>query len=306
VSSRLDRLVVLGHRLGPVAMATGIVSIAFRLAGRDVPSAVLFAAAACACVLLAAAVAAHAAGRRGPAPADHALSTVAATAVLATRTALAGGETVGWCLATVALATWVAVLPHALAARARIPGGLRLLLVVATEGVAVAAATLGHRSGQRWAAGVAAVLVVVGMALYGVVVAEIDWRAELRHGRGDQWILGGAAAISAVAAATVARAGVLHGLAIVAADVAAAVAAACLLALVASELGRRRPSYDERRWATVFPLGMYSVAGFSLAAVQDAGAARAFAEVWVWVAFAVWCLVAAGAARHAVRARRTR
>jgi tellurite resistance protein TehA-like permease len=117
---------------------------------------------------------------------------------------------------------------------------------------------------------------------------------------------GGAAAISAVAAATVARAGILHGLAIVGADVAAAVAAACLLALVASELGRRALSYDERRWATVFPLGMYSVAGFSLAAVQDAGAARAFAEVWVWVAFAVWCLVAVGAARHAVRARRTR
>jgi hypothetical protein len=67
-----------------------------------------------------------------------------------------------------------------------------------------------------------------------------------------------------------------------------------LLPLVALEavlaLSAGVPAYRLERWATVFPLGMYSVAG-GLAGVQAAG------DIAFWVALAAWAAVAAGVMR---------
>jgi hypothetical protein len=48
-------------------------------------------------------------------------------------------------------------------------------------------------------------------------------------------------------------------------------ALAWLPALLAGELASPRLRYDERRWSTVFPLGMYAVCSFVVARVDGSG-----------------------------------
>ena len=68
--------------------------------------------------------------------------------------------------------------------------------------------------------------------------------------------------------------------------------------LVAGELVRPRLRYSTTRWSTVFPVGMYAASSFALGAVTQAGAMTGFAQAWVWVAAAVWLVVAAGMVRR--------
>jgi tellurite resistance protein TehA-like permease len=46
-----------------------------------------------------------------------------------------------------------------------------------------------------------------------------------------------------------------------------------------------------RRWATVFPVGMYAASSFDVGQVAGVPGVTDFARVWVWVAFALWLLV---------------
>ena len=57
-----------------------------------------------------------------------------------------------------------------------------------------------------------------------------------------------------------------------------------------------RVRYDVRRWATVFPVGMYSAMSFTAAGVLGAAGIGDFARACAWVALAAWLIVAAGAA----------
>jgi hypothetical protein len=175
--------------------------------------------------------------------------------------------------------------------------GASFLVTVATEGLAVVLAVLAKVEGVSWPAEVAFVAMLVGIALYFVVLAGFDAR-QVGIGHGDHWVLGGAAAIAALAAARIEIAGVHQGPAGTIAWVAWAWAMACLVLLVAGELTRPRPRYDVRRWATAFPVGMSAAASFGLAAAEDVAFRRWFADVWVWVGVAVWIAVAYGAERR--------
>jgi hypothetical protein len=142
--------------------------------------------------------------------------------------------------------------------------GESFLLTVATQGLAVLAATLAARNGAAWLLIAAIAAAVLGLALYIVTVTRFALR-QLLTGHGDQWIADGALAISALACAKITKAddvlgrfASLHGFL----DV-SALALWCLAMLLAGTADRGRDaaarlSYDVRRWATVFPLGMYA------------------------------------------------
>ncbi len=77
------------------------------------------------------------------------------------------------------------------------------------------------------------------------------------------------------------------------------VAAAALLAV--SGVGwvlLPRLTYDVRRWATVFPLGMYAACSFAAGQVTGISGIADFGHVWTWVAFTVSLFVLAGLFRH--------
>ena len=59
--------------------------------------------------------------------------------------------------------------------------------------------------------------------------------------------------------------------------------------------------YDPLYWGAVFPLGMYSVCTFRLAAAIETPALVAIPRVTVYFAFAAWALAAIGMAAHFVR-----
>lgn len=191
------------------------------------------------------------------------------------------------------------------------PGGV-FLCCVATQGLAVLGATLAAAESAAWLAHTALVLFWLGLILYGVAFFRFDLRQVL-EGAGDQWIAGGALAISALAGSKLIAADSArlylwndddHG-------VLRAVTVALLMldlawyaVLLAAEVLRPRPRYDVRRWATVFPMGMTAAATLAVSAAVDLPWLRTPGEVLLWVAVAAWLAVAAwaaGAARTALR-----
>jgi tellurite resistance protein TehA-like permease len=67
-----------------------------------------------------------------------------------------------------------------------------------------------------------------------------------------------------------------------------------LLPLVTGEVLRPRLTYDVRRWATVFPLGMYAACSLATGQVTGITGIADFGQVWTWVAFTVSLLALAG------------
>lgn len=141
-----------------------------------------------------------------------------------------------------------------------------------------------------------------------LVLLHFDFR-QLQEGAGDHWVACGALAISALAAGKLtAASGEPLGWAEPLRSWLSAVTFVLLLAalawyavIAAAELRRPRPGYDPRRWATVFPLGMTAVA--ALTAAGEAGPATSgwldpLGRALLWVAVAVWALVAVGSAKR--------
>jgi tellurite resistance protein TehA-like permease len=284
---------------GAVVMGTGIVSVALSIDGRETLSRVLFVVAAAAFAALVAAIARLWLRNRAEL-ADHvrapaALTWIAATGVVGARLSLLGWQREAAALLAVAAAQWVVVVPRA--AWRRGPSvGLTFLLAVATESVAVLAARLSLADGAHWLAVGAVAFLAAGLALYALVLVRFDAR-ELAVGRGDHWIAGGALAISALASARCAQALGGGGLRDLALAVWAA-AAVWLPILVGAEIVHRRREFDERRWSTVFPLGMYAACSFAAGGVAHVAPIVGFDRVWVWVALAGWVAVAARTARE--------
>ena len=124
-------------------------------------------------------------------------------------------------------------------------------------------------------------------------------------GHGDQWVAGGALAISALACVKIIQAGdalgrltSLHGFLTVVALVLWCLAILWLGPLIAAEALRPRLSYDVRRWATVFPLGMYAASSFALSQVTRITWISTLARVWTWLAVTVSVFVLAGLIRR--------
>lgn len=291
-------------------MATGIVSVGMDLDHLEAPSRALLALAVATWLALGAVFLARLMLDRGrwldEARQPSALTAVAGTAVVGTRLTMLGWSWAGWALLALATALWVAL--RRLVAPGRPRTGADFLLAVAPQSLAVLAASLANQVGSLWPAVLALVPVVVGLLEYGAVVARFDL-TELRDGLGDQWVAGGALAISTLALAEITRALELqHAWGQDAARVVTvalwAMTVAWLPLLIGAEVRWPRPRYDVRRWATVFPLAMYAVMSVTTGQAAGLDALVDVGRATTWIAFAAWCAAAVGVARRAAaRAR---
>ncbi|GAB7073760.1 tellurite resistance/C4-dicarboxylate transporter family protein [Streptomyces sp. S5] len=297
---------------GAAVMATGIVSVGCHLVGAEVLSRVLLGVAAVGWVVLVGVFLGHFFGEREQWWAESrtaaSLTGVAGTAVVGTRSVLLGWTGVGWALLGVAAVSWVGLLPQVVRRLGRRVPGSAYLTCVATQSLGVLGATLAAATGVTWPLPVAVVLLVVGFGLYVLVLLHFDFH-QLKEGAGDHWVACGALAISALAAGklTAASGAPLKWAEplrpwLLAVTLVLLLAALAWYAVIAvAELRWPRLGYDPRRWATVFPLGMTAVA--ALTAAGEVGPATSgwlepLGRVLLWVAVAVWALVAAGLARR--------
>ncbi|MFJ4514057.1 tellurite resistance/C4-dicarboxylate transporter family protein [Streptomyces sp. NPDC088816] len=302
---------------GAAVMATGIVSVALHLTGYELLSRLILAVACLAWLTLAADFVLRLLGDRArwirEAGTPGALTAVAATTVLGTRFSALGWQTLAEALLAPAFVLWPGLLVLVVRSSRRPMPGAVFLSCVATEGLAVLAATLAKEQGVAWPAYAALVLFWIGLALYVFALCCFDLR-QLLEGHGDHWIAAGALAISALAGARLVTAG--SGRYLWDADdsgvlrtvtLALLVLDLCWYAvLVVAELVRPRPHYDVRRWSTVFPMGMTAAASVSVATAANVPS-RGLGEVLLWIAVAAWLAVAAGAvldARTELRALR--
>ncbi|MGY0018139.1 tellurite resistance/C4-dicarboxylate transporter family protein [Streptomyces sp. cg35] len=304
---------------GAAVMATGIVSVGFRLTGYAVLSGVFLVLAAALWAVLACDFLLRLVRDRGrwerEADTPPALTAVAATCVLGTRLSLAGLQALAEALLVIAALVWpvllLAVVRHW---KPRMPG-LVFLVCVATQSLAVLGATLSAELGVAWLGHAAVVVFWCGIVLYVVAFARFD-RRQVFEGAGDHWIAGGALGISALAAARLVLAGragdlwnsdvtgVLRDMC----GVLLALDLAWYVVLAVAEVLEPRFTYDVRRWSTVFPMGVTAVATLSVATAVETSWLKGPGQVLLWIAVAVWLVTAVGAARSAgaVRSRARR
>lgn len=294
---------------GGAVMGTGIVSVALLLTGHGGVSRALMWLTAALWVVLALSLTLRVAidrpRLRDEVQSPVSLTGVAGTAVLGARLTLHGWSWAGvvaLCLAGVLCAAlMVPVVRH----MGRAVAGGAFLVTVAIESLAELSSIVAVDRDSAPLAALAAVLAAVGLLTYPWVLRRFDF-GQIVRGAGDHWVTGGALAISALACegctAALRATGTASGIAS-AFDVAAAVvmfaAFIWLPALVVGEVVRPRLRYDVRRWATVFPLGMYAAAAFEVGGGEGPRALVDVAGVWVWVALSAWALVAVGAVWHA-------
>lgn len=286
---------------GAVVMGTGIVSIALSFDHRDSLSDILLVIAAATWIALACLLPARAIF--GPERFDDdrghlaALTSVAGTGVLATRLTLLGWHSVAAVLLVVAVLLWLGLVPVVLHHWQTPTTGASFLLAVATESLALLAASLADADHAQWLLYAALVPFCLGLVFYAFVLSRFDFR-QLVVGLGDHWVTGGALAISTVAAgrivlaanATGALSGELGALKTVALGL-WCLTMTWLPALLTAEALHPRLRYTVSRWSTVFPVGMYAACSFGVGAVTQTSGITSFARVWVWVAVAVWVIV---------------
>jgi tellurite resistance protein TehA-like permease len=286
---------------GAVVMGTGIVSVGLSLDGQETLSRILLVICAVAWVILGVLLGARLSRDRArvheEAMSPAALTGVAGTEVLGTRLTLLGWSWAGIALLIIGFVLWLVLLWPVLTNWVVPTFGGSLVVAVATESLAVLSAAVAAAEQARWLVAAALVPFVLGLAFYVFVIARFDFR-QLLVGHGDHWITGGALAISTLAIARITLAaeslhtlsgavGTLENVTIVL----WVLSLAWLPVLVIAELARPRPGYDVRRWATVFPVGMYAACSGLGGSAAHASAMTDFARIWVWVAFAVWLVV---------------
>lgn len=282
-------------------MGTGIVSVGLASDRRHTLSLVLLAIAAVVWVGLACVVAGRALGDRprvrGEARSPAALTGAAATAVLGARATGLGWSGVAIALLIIASGLWLVLLAPVLLGSAPKAAGTAFMATVSTQALAVLAAQLAVREHAVWLLYLAFVLLGLGLALYVFVLARFDF-GQLLVGAGDEWVSGGALAISTLAAARITiGVGRFHELAGANGSLQAltlalwALSLAWLPALIITEAVRPRLAYDVRRWATVFPVGMYAACSFDAGRAARVAGLADFARAWVWVGFALWLVV---------------
>jgi tellurite resistance protein TehA-like permease len=282
-------------------MGTGIVSVALLLDGRHVLSTILLVLAGAFWIALAVLFPARALrdGRRFAADlrAPAALTSIAGTAVLGTRLTLAGWDWAGVALLVIAVLIWVPLVPHVLRRWQTPTIGASFILTVATDSLALLGATLAFADSTGWLVYAALVTLALGLCFYVFVLSRFQFR-QLAVGLGDHWVTGGALAISTLTAGRIAlaaqRTGTLaggHEALKTTALVLWCLTMVWLPALVAAEILRPRLHYNVRRWSTVFPVGMYAACSFIVGSLSKIEGITTFAQVWVWIALAVWLLV---------------
>lgn len=236
---------------------------------------------------------------------------VAACAVLDSR--LASDRLVLRVLGIVALTAWLVLVALTARAMSALPWtvlrdrahGAWELASVGTSGLAVVAAAVARH--DRWWLWVAVPVWVVALCVYSLMTWLILWRAITerldRDGLApDSWILMGALAIATLAGDSI------HAVApawpvLVVTVVTWVVATLWIPLLIYFGLNRIRRGPDLLQfagvwWAMVFPLGMYSVASYTMAGAIHQRALLTVSLVVFWDAFAAWLIVVvAGLAR---------
>jgi hypothetical protein len=297
---------------GSFVMATGIVAVGMDLSGHGIVADILLAVCALGWLVLATAFVYRLVARTDEWWLETsqlgALTAVAGSTVLAAAlSTVLDWRLVPLLLWIVAAALWVIVVSRALVRLPpRAPQGLVFLLTVATQGVSLVASTLAVDYDADWLVYLAFALWVFGIALYLLVeLHDFDHR-RITTGTGDQWVFGGAVAITVLAGAKLliavraqtAFGGLAHDLH-VAVLVAWVVAMPILLVLVWSELAFPRLAYNSLRWATGFPVGMYAACTLVASrALDQPWMDTYFADWWVWVGLGVWAVICAGLVRR--------
>ncbi|MGW7818907.1 SLAC1 family transporter [Streptomyces puniciscabiei] len=291
---------------GAAVRATGVLSVGLHMTGAETVSRVVPAMGCVAWAAPAADFAVRLIGERrrwvSEAASPGALTSVAAPPVLGTRISALGRQPLAEALPALAALLWpvllVLVVRHW---RPRMTGAV-FLACVATEGLAVLAATLAAAERTAWLAHTALVLFRLGLVLSGLAPAHFDARQVLQ-GAGDHWIAGGALAISAPAGADLIVAGdagtdlwdngdrsVLRNLTVVL----LVLDLVGYVVLPAAQAVRPRPGCHVLRWATVFPMGMTAVAAPAVATALGVPWLNRRERVLLW-AVVLWLAVAAGA-----------
>lgn len=326
-------------------MASGIVSIGTDLLGYHLLSEVILVVTLAAFAVLVVAYAARAVwfpayvrrSLQDPSVAMAYFTFVAGADVLGARLVTAGYPMVAAGLAVAAGVAWVALnygLPWSIVARAHRPvlgefNGTWFIWVVGTQSLAIVALGLlgtTDSEGLRqhlaetavglWGVGIVLYLALVVIILLRLMVVEVTPQ-EMGPA---YWITMGATAISVRAASGIlnlpGRVGgfpvsELHPFVIGASAVLWAFGSWWIPLLVLFGLWRhvvrRYPlGYEPRLWSMVFPLGMYTVASYTLGRAAHFEFMVSVARVWVWVGVGAWAAVlglmvaagAAAAARH--------
>lgn len=286
---------------GAVVMGTGIVSIALLLDNHRTLSTILLALDGAIWLALAWLLPTRAMTwpERFGEDLGHptALTSIAGTGVLGTRLTLGGWHSEGAVLLAVALLTWLLLVPVVLRHWRTPTFGGSFILTVATESLALLAATLADADRVPWLLYGALVPFVLGLGFYVFVLVRFNFR-ELLVGMGPHWVTGGALAISTVTVGRIALAAQRNGL--LTGEIGALKLIALILwvatmlwlpALLIGEAWRPRLHYNVRRWSTVFPVGMYAACSFVVGSLTGTTGISDFARVWLWVAVAVWLSV---------------
>ncbi len=318
-----------------VVMATGIVSTAQSLLGWSAPSLILLLGAACALTVLAALTIARvalfprevASDAGDPGRVFGFFTIVAALDVVAARLAAAGQPVPAAVLAVLSLPCWLVLIyavPTGLFLRAREADvsraidGSWLLSVVATQAVAIAAATASATLVSTGLADLAVALWGIGAALYAVLTLLIVLRLLTVRSRAESfaatyWILLGATAISVLAGARILQ--LPAALPIMRATGAVVSGTSYLLWALGTwwipllvifgvwrYLVERVPvRYESALWSMVFPLGMYATASMTFGEVTHLPFMVTTGRVATWVATLAWLAVLVLAARATLR-----
>lgn len=319
-----------------LVMATGIISVGLHLEGVDLASEALLAVCATAFVVLLVLTAWRTVAYRGAVVDDFTdprrgfgfFTFVAGTNVLGVRLGAEGFHAATAVLLVLAGAAWLAlgyVVPWtAVLGRQERPvvataNGTWFIWVVASQSVAVAAATIEpvYASPRRELAVVAVGSWSVGVFLYAAAGVFVALRLMLYEFGPEEltppyWVAMGALAITVLAGARIVEMAdapmvrvtrdLIAGLAVVF----WAFATWLIPVLVAAGWWRhvRRGvplRYEATLWSIVFPLGMYAVAGIYLGRADDLPVVEAIGSAELWVAAAAWLAVFVAMLRNLVR-----
>ena len=292
-----------------VVMGSGVVSIDLAADRQAVLSAILLWFAAAAWLLLVIVLGVPLVYQRDrfarEARSPASLTAAAGTAVLGTRLVMQDYRVAAAALLAVAAIAWALFLTPVLRHWETPTTGISFVVGVAAGGLAVLSAALAVAYRAGWLVSVAVLFLLLGLGCYVFTVARFGL-GQLLSGQGDQWVAGGALAICALAAgqATAAASALgwfrhQHQVLTTGTLVLWCLAMVWLFPLVSCEILRPRLRYDVRRWATVFPVGMYAACSFAVGQVTGDAGITGFARVWTWVAFTVTVVVLAGLSRRA-------
>lgn len=319
-----------------LVMGSGIVSVGMRLEGYELLSRALLAVAVIAFVVLTVLTIWRLVAYRSAVVDDFNdarrafgfFTLIAGTNVLGVRLAMDGYYVttavllaisgIGWFVLGYVV-PWSAVLStrtRPVVARAN---GTWFIWVVASQSVAVAAATIEpvFLSARDALAVVAVFSWSVGVFLYAAAGVFVSLRMMLYELRPQDlnppyWVAMGASAITVLAGARIvemedapmvdATRGLVGGLSVVF----WAFATWLIPALVAAGWWRHRThrvplAYEATLWSIVFPLGMYAVAGIYLGQANSLPLVGAIGGAELWVAFAAWVLTLAAMVWHVIR-----